>query len=620
MKKRFMKVCAMALAVGLFWTSVDYTVLASEASDVSNVEAGIATVSENGTGSSAIKLATPTNIKWVGWNATWDALENFDGKYSVFICKDGSYITKFQTSENRADVLTALSEQGIAMEDGALYSFDVWASCEGYTTSDHSAMSLAQEWTAINPYPAPIVSMVEGDPMLSYRFSIPENGVSGKYAKTLWFNGKRIENQGWIDTAGKTYTANMAQHFNESGTYTFMFGYSEEDVLVTWAELNVDYTRPAAEIKAEVPTWSTEKEGTLLLTVPENCAGHLIRVYYVDEYNGYNKQVKFDVNTKYEDSYFDYKAGDVIEMDFSDYMTQAGKYYVEMHYVSNNLLTIANSPTYTTEIYNTGVVTEEVSGLIGEVVEQSKTDAKGAVQALVNQTDVTDLRVSMQTSKDVFDQIMALEENYKAQMNVSVGTPTVSADAKKVLPSDLLGKIGVKGAALNMSQADSNVALDVAVPTNKIPVDTNTYKDSVQLDIKLVGNGVAMHGLLKVPVQITIPVPSGMDVNHLTILHYYADGSGSEVIDTDAFVKNSDGTISFMVDRFSTFVIAEKASADNTTDNDDDDDNDDNDVADTAAPVKDNVPKTGDSLPIALPMTVTVAFAVAAIALRKKEM
>lgn len=612
MKKRFMKVCAMALALGLFWTSVDYTVLASENTGVANPYAGIATVSANGTGSSATKLDAPTNIKWVGWNATWDVLENFDGKYSVFIYKDGSCITKFQTSENRADVLTALSEQSIAMEDGALYSFDVWASCSGYETSDHSAMSLAQEWTAINPYPAPVATMVSGDPMLSYTLTIPENGVSGKYAMKLWKGEKRIEYQSSYLTAGRTYTFNMAQHFNESGTYTFTFGYLEEDVEVTCSELTVEYIRPENEIKATVPTWSTEKEGTLLLTVPENCAGHLIRVYYVDEYNGYDKVVGFRVNTNYEDPYYDYKAGDVIEMDLSEYMTQAGKYYVKMHYVSNNLLTIANSPTYTTEIYNTGVVTEEVSGLIGDVVEQSKTDAKGAVQALVNQTDVSDLRVSMQTSKDVFDQIMALEENYKTQMNVEVGKPTISDDAKKVLPSDLLDKIGVKGAALNMNQKDSNVALEVAVPTNKIPVDTNTYKDSVQLDIKLVGNDVEMHGPLKVPVQITIPVPSGMDVNHLTILHYYADGSGAEVIDKDAFVKNGDGTISFMVDRFSTFVIAEKATASADTD-------DNEDATQATTPVKDNVPKTGDSLPIALPMAVTVAFGVVAIALKKRN-
>lgn len=510
MKKRFVKVCAMALAIGMAFTSVSYTARAEEATTVSSGDAGDSTVS-------------------------------------------GGDVTESQML------------------------------APGNLTVDTTSGSF------------------------QYSFDIPENGMSGTYAIMLFKDDVRLEYQSRSNCqAGTTVYHDQVQHFNESGTYTVKVAYRYRDesgayAFGEWAETSVEYTRPQNEVAQPTLTWSEESVGVLNFQLAENARGYLSRLYYYDEYNDRYVQKAYVVSLS------GLADGENVSVDYSQYMTESGQYHVEMYFVSKDITTIANSQTSKSAVYSTEVAESEVNDAVDSVVEQSKTDATGAVATLVNQTDVSELRVAMQTNEEVRGKIATLEQNYMAQTGVTV-EKTLADDVKSVMPSDALNNIKVVGAALNINKANTAVALDVAMATNKVDVGSNGFSDSVQLDIKLVSEGAEMHGQLKVPVTITMPAPTGMDINHLTLLHYYADGSGSEVV---SFVNNGDGTITFTVDRFSTFVFGETA--------DDDDEDDDDDTTEATTLVKDNVPKTGDSLPIALPMAVTVAFGVAAIALKKKE-
>ncbi|WP_300811159.1 LPXTG cell wall anchor domain-containing protein, partial [uncultured Acetatifactor sp.] len=165
---------------------------------------------------------------------------------------------------------------------------------------------------------------------------------------------------------------------------------------------------------------------------------------------------------------------------------------------------------------------------------------------------------------------------------------------------------------------------------------------------------------------------SGLQASRLVVLHYRTDGT----VETVSLKMNGDGTVTFTVDGFSTFVFAVEGTDNPDTDNPGTDnpgtDNPDSDNTGTSTPdtdnpgtdtpdsdnpgtdssdsnnsgnarpdnpgnatgtgvgntsndagrIKDDVPKTGDSLPAAIPITGAVciaSLAAAGILFRKRR-
>ena len=74
----------------------------------------------------------------------------------------------------------------------------------------------------------------------------------------------------------------------------------------------------------------------------------------------------------------------------------------------------------------------------------------------------------------------------------------------------------------------------------------------MQLAIELKNDNTSVHEL-GVPITITMPIPTGLDESRLAILHYHEDGS----VESVNLKNNGDGTVTFTVTSFSTFVFAE---------------------------------------------------------------
>lgn len=113
-------------------------------------------------------------------------------------------------------------------------------------------------------------------------------------------------------------------------------------------------------------------------------------------------------------------------------------------------------------------------------------------------------------------------------------------------------KVQVVGLAINAVNASAEtVELSFAKPEKEATV-AEGYKNSIQLDIRLLVDGTSLENLA-VPVTITMPIPTGVDTKDLVILHYHGDAKEPVVI---VPTVNTDGTMTFIVDGFSTFVIA----------------------------------------------------------------
>ena len=115
-------------------------------------------------------------------------------------------------------------------------------------------------------------------------------------------------------------------------------------------------------------------------------------------------------------------------------------------------------------------------------------------------------------------------------------------------------KVEVVGVAINGKDAES-VELTFAEPEKKVEVDKK-YENAVALDIELLVNGEALENL-SVPVTITMPIPAGVAKENLVILHYHGDATEPVVI---VPTVNPDGTMTFIVDGFSTFVVANQVT------------------------------------------------------------
>ncbi len=240
----------------------------------------------------------------------------------------------------------------------------------------------------------------------------------------------------------------------------------------------------------------------------------------------------------------------------------------------------------------------------------------------------------MQTDSSVLDQMKELEERYVAEKGIGKSNPVVSEEAGAYVDAQ---DISIVGAGLNVDGGD--VRLEVSMPEKKEDLSGYRFTDSVQLDISLVHNNAKLHEL-EVPITVTMPIPSGLAASSLVILHYHEDGT----VETVNLKNNGDGTVTFTVVGFSTFIFAVEGNDSPDTDNPGNDgsdtdnpgndgsdtDNPGNDGSDTDNPgndnsnsnnpangtgsgtgntsndagrIKDDVPKTGDSMPVAVPIT-----------------
>jgi len=438
------------------------------------------------------------------------------------------------------------------------------------------------------------------------------------YIVNIYKDGKHAAMQ--ILPGASAHEYDYSNRIADSGVYTFrVTAYSESNIMkadkaVSEYSVEKTYIRPEKELGMVVGTWDSEREGIFKVPVMEGVGRFFLDIYYVAE--GTTKEHGVASGNVPVD-----EGVGVMEIDLSSVFKYhgAGKYRVRVQALSADVDAVANGVIGDFSAYYDSAAT--LTGIKKQLNEYmaagTAAEAKLNIMANISQAN---LSTAMQTDAEVLETIKQLEEKYAAEKGITVTSTAVSEEAGKYVKAE---EINVVGAGLNGKDGET-VKLEVSVPEKK-ETEIFQYPNSVQLDIKLLSNSTSIHKL-DIPITITMKVPAGIDVKRLVILHYCADGNCENITPK---VVNGDGTITFTVTEFSTFVFAEKAggntgSGEAQQPQDEEEENDDDDEEEvkeekSATPAKDNVPKTGDSLPIALPMTAAVCLAGAAVILKKKE-
>ncbi len=342
------------------------------------------------------------------------------------------------------------------------------------------------------------------------------------------------------------------QVMNESGSYKFRVQALAQNDDPTycnseWSELeSITYVRPQQELGSTIVYWDEQQAGLCHFAPFEDT--QYLRYYVISLY-----QMFEDGNVcrcgVYGVSRYECEDKTVVDVDVSDTVSQygEGKYYVTVQAFSYNIDVVANGKEGPrSEILDTTVNAEKLSGLLSGAVDKS---AAEVVEVLKDSANLSSIQQAMQTSDSFREQVRDLETRYMTEQDITVKAPDVSDSAKEYIDP---GKVGLVGAAFNAAAGqDVSLQMDITPKENQVPTFPS-HKKSVQLDIRLVSGGAEVHDLI-MPVSVTMPVPQGIDPSRLVILHYPANGSPRST----AFHVNGDGTITFTVTGFSTFVFAE---------------------------------------------------------------
>lgn len=125
-----------------------------------------------------------------------------------------------------------------------------------------------------------------------------------------------------------------------------------------------------------------------------------------------------------------------------------------------------------------------------------------------------------------------------------------SAAVAEEAQKQLGGTVTLAGGALNV-ESDGGAIVKLNVDMAEAPELTQEFAHKIAFDLTLAVNDSELSELT-IPVKITMPVPTGYDVNKLKLYHIH-NGEESEV----KFVKSGSNAISFMTDRFSTYVFSQ---------------------------------------------------------------
>ena len=200
--------------------------------------------------------------------------------------------------------------------------------------------------------------------------------------------------------------------------------------------------------------------------------------------------------------------------------------------------------------------TGEIAGSLEDILtdlgsspdESAKQAAIDAVRAL-DQEKLEESLSADQAGTGVAAQLRELEEKLGLTAGVAVD-PTYHIDVDTT-------RVTVAGAGLNAKDLSTPPTLTFSNPPKELEIP-NTYRDYVQMDLSL-GDTVATNpdGTLLVPIQITMPVPDGIDHTKLQILHFHDDGVTRDLITPYCFQDGSQWMARFTVNRLSPFVFAE---------------------------------------------------------------
>lgn len=372
------------------------------------------------------------------------------------------------------------------------------------------------------------------------------DSTSGFYVARIYRDGITLTNYVMGNLSGDYYSINIRHLMTDSGDYTFQVKISPDDNgniydfssgCVSEMSPAFHYDKPSESLSA--PTglqWDNQTKGLVKWNPVENAAGYSVLLY------------KDKSNMPVYGTY-DRPDGNNIQFDFSSYVGDEGSYTFRVQAISSDITRYANSE-WSADSPPLGS-SDEVDKTLEEIIQND--NAVEAVNDLKdgNKVNKSELKVAMQSNAGIQSKMQQLESRYTEEQGITVSSPTVEDVA--IAPE----KISVLGAGLN-AYSGQEVVLKISRPGAESPYNPDVYKNVVQFNMDLLIDGMVKKEL-EIPVTITLPVPDGMNIDRLCILHYSSADGSYETIHPR---KNGNGTVSFTITHFSTFAFAETQDSD----------------------------------------------------------
>ncbi|MDE7331047.1 MAG: hypothetical protein K2O16_02235 [Lachnospiraceae bacterium] len=385
------------------------------------------------------------------------------------------------------------------------------------------------------------VSDLEWKKNFTVDFKFKRNdSTPGFYVVRIYRDGITLTNLELGDLSGVGYySANVRHLMTDSGDYTFQIKISPDDNSDIYdfssgyvSEMSpvFHYDKPAESLS--VPTglqWDIQTKGLAKWNAVENAGGYSVLLY---------KNNKLIYGT------YDRPDGNNTQFDFSNYIGDEGSYTFRVQAISSDITQRASSE-WSADSVPLGS-SNEVDKTLEEILQNA--NVVEAVNDLKDEDKVnkSELKIAMQSDSDIQSKLQQLESRYIKEQGITVSFPSV--EDVSIAPE----RISVLGAGLNAGR-EQQVTLKISRPSSESPYNPDVYKNVVQFNMELLIDGTVKKEL-EVPVTITLPVPDGMNIDRLCILHYSSsDGSYETILPR----KNGNGTVSFTITHFSTFAFAE---------------------------------------------------------------
>ena len=213
-------------------------------------------------------------------------------------------------------------------------------------------------------------------------------------------------------------------------------------------------------------------------------------------------------------------------------------------YGSSALSTVSVASENNTVVTPSTKPVEEVKNAVDAIDTSKITDAASADNAAAALTKIgsQDLKEAMNAGQDTVNDVAAIEAAYKKAKGIKDTTLANSGAVKAV---------GIVGAAF----VAPDTTLSVEAPAATPEIASSTYavtSTPVYVEISLKAGTYSVESL-PIPVAVTIETPAGVDGNKAVIFHF-VNGGLEEI---KPIYNASANTLTFTVNHFSTFAIAE---------------------------------------------------------------
>ena len=366
-------------------------------------------------------------------------------------------------------------------------------------------------------------------------------GSEGFYMLEIYKDGELYKKISWYGLPDKGEAkADMCENFEESGAYKFrvragdLWG-SDGTPVSAWSEWSPEWVYVKPERQLAAPQGVIWQKTTGKWNAVSGAGGYYTELLFGDG----TMSGHLSHNPEY------------LSQNFSRDLERKGEFsncYFHVKAISENVEKISHSNwSRKSSTYGTDGAVNIINDALRTAIEDMKEDPDQALEKLVNDTDVDEMAVAMNTESQTLDLIQELESTYAEKKNISVTTQTDAYVSDYLDPE----QISVVGAALNAASSDQEMVLNFSQLDEELDDENFSYrmKNWVQFSIDLTGR--KDQDTLLVPVKITVPIPLHIEPEWFVILHYHQDGTYEEIRP----ILNGDGTASFTVTSFSPFVF-----------------------------------------------------------------